>query len=377
MHKKTKIFISLFFIFIFSIFFQTSSAKYVIENIYTVAKIDIDRCKPNIELTDIISSNTTHPTYANKTHFITGHIKITEKNIIKNNLSSDNLKITVGNNSITPKFKSFSLISENTTEKIYEFSFTNITGDGPLIIIIPEGMVEDKSGLVNEKKYLSTGILIDNTPPVSTFVETASLDGKSTAEIIFSEGIQPINGWNISNKNMTLSKEFSNPISYALPITDFAQNTSEVLVNIQKATNILLQYSSFVSSNQQVLVSNGKISTPDPTFSNSISIKLSGHSHSSLKGKSYIYTNLKNGYHPSSITKWITSRLKNISNFSIVFQAYVKDVGWSKVVSDEQETPAQYSNPIYAFRINLVPKTEKQYLIDFWNRDTGTTQYVN
>lgn len=174
MHKKTKIFISLFFISIFSIIFQTSSAKYVIENTYTIAKIDIDRCKPNIELIDIISSNTDYPTYANNTHLITGHIKITEKNIIKNDLSPDNIKITVANNLITPEFKSFSLISENATEKIYEFSFTNTICDGPLTLVIPEGIVEDKSGLINEQTYLSTGIIIDNTPPAATYTESDS-----------------------------------------------------------------------------------------------------------------------------------------------------------------------------------------------------------
>lgn len=373
MHKKIKIFISLFFIFTFLIIFQISSAKYVIENIYTVAKIDIDRCEPNIELIDIISSNTTYPTYANKTHFITGHIKITEKNIIKNNLSSNNIKFTVGNNSITPDFKSFSLISENTAEKTYEFSFTNITIDGPLTLIIPKGIVEDKSGLVNEQKSLSTGIIIDNTPPVTTFTETANVDGKSKAEITSNESIQPINGWNLSSTNTELSKEFSNSISYTLPVTDFAQNSSVVLIDIQNATNILLQYGFFVSSNNQILVSNGQISAPNPTSSNSIYIKLSGHSNSSLKGKSYIYTNLKNGYTFSSITEWIASRLKNISDFSIVFQSYVKDVGWLEAISNEQENLYQPNNSISAFRINLVPKTEKQYLINFWNRDTGTT----
>lgn len=373
MHKKIKIFISLFFIFTFLIIFQISSAKYVIENIYTVAKIDIDRCEPNIELIDIISSNTTYPTYANKAHFITGHIKITEKNIIKNNLSSNSIKFTVGNNLITPDFKSFSLISENTTEKTYEFSFTNITIDGPLTLIIPEGIVEDKSGLVNEQKSVSTGIIIDNTPPVTTFTEATSLDGKSKAEITSNESIQPINGWNLASTNTELSKEFSNSILYTLPVTDFAQNSSVVLIDIQKATNILLQYGSFVSSNNQILVSNGQVSAPNPTSSNSIYIKLSGHSNSSLKGKNYIYTNLKNGYIFSSITEWIASRLKNVSDFSIVFQPFVKNVGWLEAISSEQENLYHPNNSISAFRINLVPKTEKQYLINFWNRDTGTT----
>lgn len=152
MHKKTKIFITLFFLFTFSLFFQSSFGKYVIEDVNVVAKIDIDRSKPDIELIDITSSNTNYPTYANQTHLITGHIKIIEKNIIRNNLSTDNIKVAVGNrytisNSdiIATEFKSFFLTFENATEKIYEFSFTNATGTGALALIIPEGIVEDKS----------------------------------------------------------------------------------------------------------------------------------------------------------------------------------------------------------------------------------------
>ncbi len=151
MHKKIKIFIVLFFIFIFCFFFQTTFAKYVIENTQTVAKLAIDQSKPILELLDIVSSNVDYPTYANQTHLITGHIKITEKDLIRNDLSSDTLKVAVGNryaisekDYITPEFKSFFLFSENAFEKIYEFSFTHTTGNGSLILTVPEGIVEDK-----------------------------------------------------------------------------------------------------------------------------------------------------------------------------------------------------------------------------------------
>lgn len=151
MHKKTKIFIILFFIFTFVFSYQNTFAKYVIENTQIVAKLVIDQSKPLLELLDIISSNTDYPTYANQTHLITGHIKITEKNLIRNDLSSDTLKVAVGNryaisekDYITPEFKSFFLLSENAFEKIYEFSFTHTTGNGSLILTIPEGIVEDK-----------------------------------------------------------------------------------------------------------------------------------------------------------------------------------------------------------------------------------------
>lgn len=153
MHKKTKIFISLFFVFSIGMFFQISFSKYVIENTYTIAKLDIDRCKPKIEFTHIIHNN--------DTHLITGHIKITEKNIVRNDLSPDNIKLITANKYVTPEYKSFSLISENSTEKIYEFSFSTPLTNHSFILLIPKGIVEDKSGLLNEQEYFSANT---NTP---------------------------------------------------------------------------------------------------------------------------------------------------------------------------------------------------------------------
>ena len=178
-YKTIKILICLFIIFWFSLSFQTSFAKYVIETTSLVAKLNIDRSKPNLELIDISTSNLEHPNYANKTYSITGHIKIIEKNIVKNNLSKDNIKILVNNNLTSVNFTNFDLISENTNEKIYEFTFLNTLGDGTLSIEIPEGIVEDKSSLVNDKKTFSTNIIIDNTSQKETLKEVPSSNNKS------------------------------------------------------------------------------------------------------------------------------------------------------------------------------------------------------
>lgn len=277
-------------------FFSNSFAKYVIENTLLVAKLDIDRCKPNIELIDILSSNSNYPTYANKTHTITGHIKLTEKNITKNNLSASNLKILVANQLITPNFKSFSLVFQNANEKIYEFSFTNTISDGNLSIMIPKGVVEDKSGLVNDQKHFSTNLLIDNTPPIATFEEVSSSNQKSIAKINSNEAIRPILGWETSNNHMTLSKEFNNFISYALPICDFAENPSEVLISIKQATNILLEYGTFDDCSYQTCVSGGEISSPKTISSHSICttesifIHFAGNINTSLLAKAYVHT---------------------------------------------------------------------------------------
>ena len=443
MHKKTKIFISLFLIFILNILFQNSFAKYVIEDVYKIAKLDIDRCKPNIELMDIISSNVGYSNYANKTHLISGHLKLTEKNIVRNDLSPDNIQIKVANNLITPEFKNFSLISNHTTEKIYEFSFTNTIGDGSLFLVIAEGIVEDKSGLINDSKHFSTGIYIDNTPPIANFREVSIVNHKSKAEVSSNESIRHVSGWNISSNDMVLSKEFTNSICYALPIMDFAQNSSNVLIDIKNATNIILEYGTYDDYSKQTVVSSGNISAPNTISSGSlcktetIITRLSGDINPLLlQGKVYVYTHWGNtarsicryselpyyhGYNPTSSSEWIEIgknnllmynkniftqfggrglnainatasnvilpipsniakqylygissiqfQLKNNSNNSLVYQCYVKDIGWLKCSYDGQENLYRYDKPISAFRMNLVPKTEKQYLIDFWDCD--------
>lgn len=446
MHTKIKFLISLFFILIVFNYSQESFAKYVIEDINTVAKLNIDRCKPNIELISISSSNTNYENYANKTHTLTARIKIIEKNIITNNFSQDKIQIYVNNNLINPTFKSFSLLSENPSEKTYEFSFTNVTGNGNLQISIPEGIIEDRSGLINDPKIFPTTITIDNTPPIGTFQETASSNNNSKAIITANENIRPIEGWNLDNNSKKLSKEFQNYITYELPITDFAQNTSKVLIDIKNATNIILEYSTYDDYQQYKVASGGQISAPDTISSNSICtsetiiFRLDGNiDASSLQGRIFLYThwgqNSKGicyhselpyyyGYNPKTNNTWfdITSnnstrynkelftqlggiglnvanktdssrknpipeniasqylygvsgmqfRLKNNSNLSVVYQAYIKKIGWIPVSCNGEECFYQHDKPFSAIRINIVPNSEKQYLIDYWNKDVNT-----
>lgn len=73
----------------------------------------------------------------------------------------------------------------------------------------------------------------------------------------------------------------------------------------------------------------------------------------------------KNLYGISSIS----FKLNN-SDFSVVYQTFIKDYGWIKTCSDGEECILDYDKPISGIRINIIPKTEKQYLIDFWNKDS-------
>ena len=65
-------------------------------------------------------------------------------------------------------------------------------------------------------------------------------------------------------------------------------------------------------------------------------------------------------------------KLKDTSYYSIVYQIWVKDFGWQKVTSDGEEAVYAHDKPIGGYRMALIPKTEKQYIVDYWNQDIGT-----
>lgn len=68
----------------------------------------------------------------------------------------------------------------------------------------------------------------------------------------------------------------------------------------------------------------------------------------------------------------IKMKLKDTSYYSIVYQVLVNNHGWQTAVSDGQEAMYRHDRPISAFRMALIPKTEKKYLINSWNKDVGT-----
>lgn len=65
-------------------------------------------------------------------------------------------------------------------------------------------------------------------------------------------------------------------------------------------------------------------------------------------------------------------KLKEETNYSIVYQIWVKNQGWQKAVSDGEEAVYSHDKPMGGYRMAVIPKTEKQYIIDFWNEDIGT-----
>ncbi len=62
----------------------------------------------------------------------------------------------------------------------------------------------------------------------------------------------------------------------------------------------------------------------------------------------------------------------NYSDYSIIYQIYINDIGWINSVCDGEELKYSVTSPFSAIRINIVPKSEKNYLINYWDEDVGS-----
>lgn len=65
-------------------------------------------------------------------------------------------------------------------------------------------------------------------------------------------------------------------------------------------------------------------------------------------------------------------KLKDYTSYSIVYQILVDNYGWINACSDGEEAMYKYNVPMSAMRMALVPKSEKQYILELWNQDVGT-----
>lgn len=438
MKLKHFILICFFLSILLPFLFFTSLSKYQFEYNFLVAKLKIDNSPPKIELISFNNSNSNYPNYANKTHKITAKVKIIENHISEINFDSEHIKIKVGKNFVPVNFEKISCISSNSEEQIYEIIFSNIPNDGLLNLCFLENSIIDTSLQSNLSKTFYSNILIDNTAPVATFEEKSINDGYSEGIINVNESIHPINSWNMTSNNKKLTYLFPNSIEYELPIKDFAQNSSSVLVSIKNASNINLEYGIYdAGSNNVDITTCGNISgdhliSSDKIFkAESIFVRTFGKIDTSiLKGKIFLYTyygegssgicpyselKYNYGYNPKNSWRTINKEnttyflgklytqfggtglnyskssgqnpipeeiakqylygisgiffsLDDYSKYSIVYQIYIKDIGWLSSKYNGQEIMYNFDKPISAIRINFVPNSERQYLIDYWNK---------
>ena len=97
---------------------------------------------------------------------------------------------------------------------------------------------------------------------------------------------------------------------------------------------------------------------------------INGELQTDINGNNPIPIKIANEYRYG--VSGITLQLKDDSYYSIVYQILVDDVGWVKACADGQECMYSYDKPMSAFRMTLVPKSEKNYVVNMWNKDVGT-----
>lgn len=423
-----------------------SYGKYVIEYTNTIVNINVDNVAPRIELLSVENSNQDYPQYANQTHLLTIKVNVIEKNIKENLFGKEQIKILVGEQETNPAIYEIKEIKRAGKIIVYEIKLKQILGDGKLKIKVLEKTIIDKSENSNRETTLETGVTIDNTAPVIKFTQQELAEGKILAKLEANEKVRKIEGWELSETEENLTREFANNVTYPLPVTDYAQNISQVEININKATYIKLEYGGlganckweFGQGNNEIV---GKeMITQNPLYKIELLslrtkgkiendwIQIQNYMHTywgeGKKGLSYIYETIyQHGYNPSS-TSYVSMasgelayvnkevslilggdgvnftgnrgiskgnpipeeianqylfgvsglrvKIKDTSYYSIVYQIWVNGYGWLKPASDGEEISYAHDKPMGAYRMSLIPKTEKQYLIDLWSKDVGT-----
>lgn len=155
--KNRIIKISILFLGLIYIVNITSStyAKYLSEEIYTVANVNIDVTNPKIELLDIKSEEND---YIDKTSIININLKLTEKNILENNFNKENIDILIENNKVIPHFYELKEMYKENECIFYKLKIKLIKESGNLNIKIKEGCVIDESNNSNQEIILETNI---------------------------------------------------------------------------------------------------------------------------------------------------------------------------------------------------------------------------
>lgn len=431
----------------FGILISTATyAKYIYQNEFYIANLNIDRTKPKVELIKISNNNVGYESYANKTHTVTIKLNITDKNMKHVNLNNNYIKVKINNKYVDYAKIKVNKIQDIIDGSIYNIELNNLDGNGNLEVEILEGAAVDTGELKSELLKVNTKIIIDNIAPQGNFKENEISSGKVKAILQFNEKVKELDGWKFADNKLSAEKEFTNNVSYELPIVDYAGNKSIIDINITKATYINITYAShnsvvgwsFGYGNYDV-AGKDAIAKKSVYKTEALAFNISGNVESDfVQAKSYIYTywgegsrakcttsgitynygyNPTNGNYksmksadlvtienkkyfqfggsgingslctdingnnpmPNSIAgqykygiSGINFRLKDYSQFSIVYQILIDKVGWTKACSDGQECMYNKTSPMSAFRIALIPKSEKKYVVDTWNKDIGS-----
>lgn len=96
---------------------------------------------------------------------------------------------------------------------------------------------------------------------------------------------------------------------------------------------------------------------------------INGYTKTDINGNNPIPADIANQFNYG--ISGITLSLKNYTDFSIVYQIYVADVGWLKTKANGEECMYAKNKPMSAFRVSIIPKSEQQRQMDTWDKEIG------
>lgn len=285
------------------IYEENKKEKILVQDVFcniTFVDIDIENIINYpivINCNKINNNNSQYLEYANKDDTITLEISTDKKYEIDNELNNNKIDILVGDQNVDCGV-SIKEISNKEEVNNYEIEIRNILGNGKLKVKFQEKLIIDKNNKFNLETLIDTGIIIDNISPNCTTNEEIKDEGMSEVKVTADEKIYELEGWNIDNSNMELTKEFPSNVSYNIIIKDYAGNEKNVEINVTKATYIKLIYASHNSNIGWTYgygnydIAGAKAILEDPNYkTESLAIRIEGNVEEDfLKGQAYVYS---------------------------------------------------------------------------------------
>jgi hypothetical protein len=204
-------------------------AKYTIDYQEKIIEINFDQTKPKISISAIQNTNQGYEAYASKKDTIIIQLEISEPIQQKEGITTQDIEIKVGKETINPPVYRLEKLTGNTQKLIVQ----GISGNGKLSLNLKKGAITDLAGWENEETNISSGIYIDNLPPKVTYVKENTAEQKEKIAIMQAEEpIRPVEGWEPSNDQKTWKKIVKEEIIFP-HIIDYAGNESGQEISIE------------------------------------------------------------------------------------------------------------------------------------------------
>lgn len=150
-------------------------AKYILQNEFYIANVNIDRTKPKIEVLDIEDTDISKSDTSLRIYNVEIKLKFIEKKLKNIFLDKKHVNVKLGDKYISEFEFEFNEVENNDKGRIYSLRFKNLKGSGRLKIELNEGTLVDEGGLKN--KFFE----------VETYLDVKDFENDDYYEIEFEE----------------------------------------------------------------------------------------------------------------------------------------------------------------------------------------------